>query len=75
MDVLDKLKLMINQQFNIDMNNIDEATTFEDLGLDSLVFLEFIMAIEEEYDVNISDEVAAGFKRVGQIADYLNNIL
>lgn len=75
MDVLDKLKSMINQQFNIDMDSIDESSTFEDLDLDSLVFLEFIMAVEEEYDINISDEVAAGFKRVGQIADYLNNLL
>ncbi len=57
-------------------NYTEEAITAEshiidDLGLDSLDTVELVMALEEEFDIEISDEHAAGIRIVGDIARLL----
>ncbi|XMB71850.1 acyl carrier protein [Mycoplasmatota bacterium WC30] len=50
-----------------------EADLSADLGADSLDAVELIMAIEDEFDITIDDEVAQAFKTVGQIAEYIKS--
>ena len=57
-------------------NYTEEAITAEshiidDLGLDSLDTVELVMALEEEFEIEISDEHAAGIRIVGDIARLL----
>lgn len=48
-----------------------ETTLNKDLGLDSLDSVEFLVAVEEEFDVEMSDDDANGIKTIGQIVEYL----
>ncbi len=52
-----------------------EADLVADLGADSLDAAELIMAIEDEFDITIDDEVAQSFKTVGQIVEYIDSKL
>lgn len=50
-----------------------DASFVNDLGADSLDTIELIMAFEEEFGVNIPDEVAEQFTTVGSVLEYLND--
>jgi NADH dehydrogenase (ubiquinone) 1 alpha/beta subcomplex 1 len=50
------------------------AKFVEDLGLDSLDVVEVVMAVEEEFGVEIPDEVADGFKNLGDVGNYLESL-
>ena len=49
--------------------------TFEDLGLDSLAFVEIQLAIQQEYDFTIPDEDAAQIQTIGDGVEYVNRRL
>ena len=70
--MLEKMKEMIAEQLNVDAENVTEASSFkDDLGADSLDLFELVMALEEEYDVEISAVDVAVLKTVGAVMDYL----
>ena len=50
----------------------DPNATFEDMGLDSLAFVEVQLAMQQEYGIEISDEDADQITTVGQALDYVN---
>lgn len=59
---------------NVDLSLVKiDSQLDEDLGVDSLDLVELVMAIEEEFHVEIPDEQAAGFKTVGEIVKYLES--
>lgn len=51
-----------------------EAKFADDLGADSLDKIELVMAVEEEFGVEIDDAVAAPWQTVGDVETYLNSI-
>jgi acyl carrier protein len=53
----------------------DPSTTFDDMGLDSLAFVEIQLAMEQEYDFTISDEDAENIHTVGEAIAYVNRRL
>jgi len=53
----------------------DPNATFEDMGLDSLAFVEIQLAIQQEYGINIPDEDAEKLMTVGAGIDYVNQRL
>lgn len=53
----------------------DPDLTFEDLGLDSLAFVEIQLAIQQEYDFTIPDEDAAQITSIGDGVEYVNRRL
>ena len=56
---LEKLKEIIADVLNVEVNDITEDTTFvDDLGADSLDLFELVMALEEDFDTEIPDEEA-----------------
>lgn len=71
--VFDKIKAIIAEQLGLtDTSAILPGTSLmNDLAADSLDAVEIIMSIEDEFDVEIPDEVAEGFKSIGDIAEYV----
>jgi len=68
----EKLIKIIADQLGADPDAVrPEARLVEDLGADSLDMVELIMAVEEEFGIEVPDEDAEGLATVGQIADYL----
>lgn len=73
--VFDKVKEIIADKLGVDENEVKMETSFEDLGADSLDIVELIMAIEEEYDIQISDEEAEKAASVGDVVNYINTLV
>ena len=70
--MLEKMKSIIAEQLNCEEDNITEETSFkEDLGADSLDLFELVMALEDEYSVEIPSEELAELTTVGKVMDYL----
>ena len=70
--MLEKMKEIIADQLNVEADEITEATSFkDDLGADSLDLFELVMALEEEYNVEIPSEDLENLTTVGAIMDYL----
>lgn len=72
--MLEKMKEIIAEQLSCDAAGITEATTFkEDLGADSLDLFELVMALEDEYSVEIPSEELEQLTTVGKVMDYLKS--
>ena len=71
-EVFDKVKEIIVEQLGVAENNVtQEASFIDDLGADSLDIVELIMAIEEEFDMEIPDTDAEKVVTVGDVVDYI----
>ena len=74
MSVEEKVKEIIVDQLGVDENQVVASASFiEDLGADSLDTVELVMALEEEFDVEIPDEEAEKISKVQDAIDYINN--
>ncbi len=73
--VLEKVKEVISEQLGVDdTDSITTETTFiDDLGADSLDIVELIMALEEEFDMEIPEEEAEKITSVGDVVTYIEN--
>lgn len=72
--MLEKLKELIAEQLNVSEGDITAEASFkEDLDADSLDLFELIMALEEEYEVEIPSEDLEGIKTVQDVIDYLKS--
>ena len=70
--MFEKIREMIAENFNIDINTITEEASFkEDLGVDSLDLFELVMALEEEIGVEIPTEDLETLTTVGAVAKYV----
>jgi acyl carrier protein len=69
----DKVKAIIMEQLDTEEDAITmEASIVEDLGAeDSLAVYDLVMAIEEEFDIDIPDEAVANIKTVGDIVKFI----
>ena len=72
----DKLREIIAEVLNVDADEITMETTFvDDLGADSLDVFQFIMGIEEEFDIEISNEDAEKIVSVGDAVEQIKNAI
>ncbi len=72
--VFDKIKEIIIEQLGVDESDITLDTSLvKDLEADSLDAVEIIMAIEEEYGIEIPDEEAEGFASIADIVKYVED--
>lgn len=69
--MLKKIKSIIVEQLVLDPSDIKLDTTFDSLDIDSIDAVDIIMAIEDEFDVEIPDEVAESFNSISDIIKYL----
>ncbi|MCJ7774020.1 MAG: acyl carrier protein [Desulfobacterales bacterium] len=69
----DKIKKMISEKLGVDISEVvPEASFVDDLGADSLDLVELVMSMEEEFDIDISDEDAEKIVCVKDAIDYIN---
>ena len=72
--MLEEMKKMIAEQLSGDENEINLETSFkDDLGADSLDLFELVMALEDEYNIEIPAEELADLATVGDVIEYLKN--
>ena len=72
--MLEKMKEIIAEQLGVEEDEITPDTSFkEDLGADSLDLFELVMALEDEYSVEIPAEDLENLATVGDVMNYLKN--
>ncbi|MEQ8155189.1 MAG: acyl carrier protein [Clostridiaceae bacterium] len=72
--MFDKIKEIIADKLSVNVEDITMESSFiEDLGADSLDIVELIMALEDELEVEIPDEVAEKFSTVGDVVNYVKS--
>lgn len=71
--VEDRVKEIICEQLGVSADEVNPQASFiEDLGADSLDLVELVMALEEEYGMEISDEDAEKIRTVNDVLEYIN---
>lgn len=71
MDVFEKIRSIVAEQLGVEEDEITMETSFEDLNADSLDIVELIMALEEEFDLEIPDEDAEKLTTIGAAVAYI----
>lgn len=74
MSVEERVKDIIIEQLGVDAGQVTEKAKFvEDLGADSLDTVELVMALEEEFSIEIPDDDAEKIASVGDAVNYINS--
>jgi len=72
-EILKKVQKIVSEQLSVDESEVKpEASFANDLGADSLDTVELVMALEEEFDIEIPDEAAENIATVQAAVDYIN---
>lgn len=72
-EVVTSLKETLVERLKVDASTItEEANLFEDLGLDSIDLMTVVMAVEEKFSIEVSDEELEDVTTLGQAADLLS---
>ncbi len=70
--ILDKLKEIISEQLEVDESMITpDASITSDLGADSLDLVDLAMSIEDEFEIELSDDALEKIKTVGDMVRYI----
>ena len=72
--VFDKVKELISEQLDVKADDITEASNIQDdLGADSLDVVDLVMALEDEFDVEIPEDQVENIKTVGDIVKFIED--
>ncbi|MDP5339410.1 MAG: acyl carrier protein [Nodularia sp. (in: cyanobacteria)] len=73
-EIFEKVKKIVIDQLSVNKDQITPQANFaNDLGADSLDTVELVMALEEEFDIEIPDEAAEKITTVQEAVDYIND--
>jgi acyl carrier protein len=71
-ELLKKIKSIVSDKLSISEDQVTEEASFiDDLGADSLDTVELVMALEDEFNMDIPDEEAEKLSTVGKAMDYI----
>lgn len=71
----EKIKAVIIDQLGVDESKVTMTASFsDDLGADSLDIVDLIMALEQEFDIEIPDELAEKISTVGDAVNYIKGL-
>ena len=72
--VLEKVKVILAEQFDVDEDSITNDTDLQDdLGADSLDVVDLLMSIEDEFEIEIPDEEIEHIRTVGELVNYIES--
>ena len=74
-EILQKMQLVIQEQLGREDIVLTEATKLDDLGVDSIELMEFIINLEDEFALEISDNTIDHIDKVSDLLDYLSEQL
>lgn len=73
-EILEKLKEILADQLSVDAETVEpDASIMDDLGADSLDVVEMLMAIEDNFGIEIPDTEAPNLKTVNDVIEYIAN--
>lgn len=73
-DIFDRVKRIIVDRLGVEEAEIKPESSFkEDLGADSLDVVELVMELEDEFEIEISDEDAEKINTVGEVVEYIKS--
>ncbi len=73
-DITERVKKIVVEHLGVEKDKVVESASFvDDLGADSLDTVELVMALEEEFDLEIADEDAENISTVNEAVDYINS--
>ena len=73
-NIEDRVKKIVAEQLGVKEDEVNNASSFvDDLGADSLDTVELVMALEEEFELEIADEEAEKISTVQEAVDYINS--
>ena len=75
METLARIKALAAKEFSIDPDGLDPHAPLDSLGIDSLSFIEFMFKVEEEFDVQVSDEDLKGIKTLADLERQVGSAL
>lgn len=71
----DKILEIISTQFNIDVENLNDDMSFiDDLNADSIEIVEFIMSLEDEFGIEIDEDVVESIATIGDVIEYIEEL-
>jgi acyl carrier protein len=71
-DILERVKKIVVENLDVDADKVTEGSSFvDDLGADSLDLVELVMAFEEEFNIEIPDEVQENIQKVGDAVTHI----
>ena len=74
-EILQEMQLVIQEQLDREDIVLTEATKLNDLGVDSIEFMEIIIKLEDEFSLEISDNTIDQMDKVSDLLDYLSEQL
>ena len=74
-DIINRIKVIINDLWPIDLIEINPSTTFNELQADSLDLVEFVMVTEHEFNISIPDERIEGINTVNDAVQLVESLI
>lgn len=75
MNYRDRVLEIISEQFNLTVDELQENVSLaNDLGADSIQLMELVMSIEDEFGVELDEEVIANINTIGDLLEYADSI-
>jgi acyl carrier protein len=75
-DVFERIRELVAEKVGVEPEDISMETSFtDDLEADSITLFELVMAIEDEFDIEVDDESIEKIETVGDIVRYLEDII
>ena len=72
--VFEKLKEILAEQLDVDADSITkDSMLIEDLGADSLDAIDIVMSVEDEFKIEVPDEIIEKIETVGDMLNYIEN--